>query len=598
MKLTATLITAATLATAIPSFAQTPTSSVDPHATETKSQRDARMKWWREARFGMFIHWGIYTVPAGVWDGKKYGNAIDGLGGLGEWIMHDAKIPVATYAGFAPQFNPTLFDADRIVSLAKAAGMKYIVITAKHHDGFAMYPSKVSSYNLHDATPFKRDPLAELAAACKKQGIRFGIYYSQAQDWNAPGGGIWNGAWDPAQKGDLHGYVKTKAAPQVKELLTKYKPAELWWDTPVDMSPEDVKELTAAFPLDPGLIANNRLGNGVPGDIETPEQHIPATGFKNRDWEVCMTMNDTWGYQSFDNNYKSSSSLLRNLIDIASKGGNYLLNIGPDATGTVPAPQVQRLQDIAAWMKANGTSIHGTTASPFRKLPFDGRVTTKGNSLFLQVFTWPENGLTLAGLQTPIKSAKVLATGQKLTVTAAADGILNISKPDQLDAVSTVIELKLAGAPVVVEPENIIAPQTYGDFKLKAEDVELEGDSVQIEGPENNHNIGYWTNANDSVHWNINVPAGNAKAYDVELNYSCEPGSEGSTFEVQVDGVATGVTGTITKTASWSDYQIMKLANPLTLAPGKHSVRLVVLKKGTFGVMNLRGVALVPTAGN
>ncbi|RYG65398.1 hypothetical protein EON80_17425, partial [bacterium] len=179
----------------MPALAQEPTISADPRAGETKAERDARMKWWREARFGMFIHWGLYSIPGGVWKGVEYDHPIRGLGGIGEQIMRDAHIPVAEYAALAPQFNPTQFDAKKWVGLAKAAGMKYLVITAKHHDGFAMYPSKVSKFNIMDATPFKRDPLAELAAECRKNGIKFGIYYSQGQDWTHPGGGIWNGPW-------------------------------------------------------------------------------------------------------------------------------------------------------------------------------------------------------------------------------------------------------------------------------------------------------------------------------------------------------------------------------------------------------------------
>src|SRR5579862_8935308 len=345
--------------------------SADPHANETKEQRDARMKWLREARFGMFIHWGLYSVPAGTWNGKR-------IGGIGEWIMNTGKIPVDRYAALATQFNPTLFDADKWAQVAKDAGMKYMVITAKHHDGFAMFHSLTDPYNIYDATPFKRDPIAELSAACKRRGIRFGVYYSQAQDWHHPGGAAYGGHWDKAQDGDLHAYVKNIAAPQVRELLTKIKPAVLWWDTSVGMSTEDIDELTAAFGEDPGLIANNRLGNGVPGDTETPEQYIPPTGYPGRDWETCMTINDTWGYKSFDTNFKSVPTLVHNLVDIASKGGNYLLNVGPEPSGLIPAPEVERLKAVGGWLKANGQSIYATSASPFKRLPFKGRATVKG----------------------------------------------------------------------------------------------------------------------------------------------------------------------------------------------------------------------------
>ncbi|BDI28538.1 alpha-L-fucosidase [Capsulimonas corticalis] len=337
----------------------------DPHAHETKAQRDARMKWWREARFGMFVHWGLYAVPGGFWNGKPVGGRAVNTQGYGEWIMHNAEIPVADYAKLAPQFNPTQFDADAWAQAAKDAGMKYLVFTAKHHDGFAMFHSKVDEFNIFDGTPFHRDPVAELAAACRKKGIKFGLYYSQSQDWSHPGGAAWDGHWDKAQDGDYDAYLRNVAVPQVKELLTKYGPISVFWfDTDTDMTPERAAPFVESLKLQPNIIYNNRLGGGFSGDTETPEQHVPATGFKDRDWESCMTINTTWGYRSDDFNFKSTEELTHNLIDIASKGGNYLLNVGPDAQGVIPAPEVERLKQMGAWLKTNGESIYGAQASP------------------------------------------------------------------------------------------------------------------------------------------------------------------------------------------------------------------------------------------
>ncbi|MEO7716086.1 MAG: alpha-L-fucosidase [Capsulimonas sp.] len=437
-------------------------ASVDPHANETKGQRDARMKWWREARFGMFIHWGLYAVPAGVYKDKK-------IDGLGEWMMHDAKVPVGYYADYAKQFDPEQFDAAKWVSYAKAAGMKYIVMTAKHHEGFAMYPTKVDDFNINAQTNFKRDPIGEMAAACKKAGIKFGVYYSQNLDWHHPGGGTAGDSWDPAQAGDFDAYVRKVSAPQVEELITRYHPAVLWWDINGPFTPDQVRALTASFPKDPELIFNNRLGGGVPGDTETPEQTIPRNGFPGKDWETCMTINETWGFKTNDTNFKSVEELTRNLIDIASKGGNYLLNVGPDSHGVIPAPEVERIQAVGAWLKRNGDSIYATTPDPFKRLPFEGRATVKGNTVYLNVFTWPENGLRLAGLLTDVKGAKALATGQKLSVMKDADGTLMISKPSVIDPVSTVVALQLAGPVALVpEPPRTIlvptsekAPQTW-----------------------------------------------------------------------------------------------------------------------------------------
>jgi alpha-L-fucosidase len=560
-----------------------PAQSLDPHAGETKAHRDSRMAWWRDARFGMFIHWGLYAEPAGEWKGARQR-------GIGEWIMHDLKIPVADYAEIAKRFNPVQFNADRWVGIAKAAGMKYIVMTSKHHDGFAMFHSESDPFNIFDATPFTRDPIAEMATAAARQGLKFGVYYSQAQDWHHPGGGAYGGHWDPAQDGDLHEYVRTVAAPQVTELLTRYHPAILWWDTPVDMSPEDIKALTAGFADNPGLISNNRLGNGVPGDTETPEQTIPSTGFPGKDWETCMTINDTWGYKSFDTNFKSPARLIQNLIDIASKGGNYLLNVGPDATGVIPQPEVERLAAMGAWLKKNGESIYGTTASPYKRLPFEGRATVKGRTLYLNVFAWPDGGVTLAGLQTPVRDALALTTGEIIQVQKAADGTLSIPKPSLLDPVSTVVALHLAAAPVVVEPELVMTPEANGGFRLAAGDATLNGTTIQLEGARQG-NIGYWTKATDSVEWKVQSPAG---AYSVSVEYACQPGSEGSTFEIVVDGVPTRITGLVVKTNSWQDYQTLTLDGTLSLSAGVHVIRVVPKTKPGNAVMNLRRVTLTP----
>ena len=439
-------------------------ASLAPYAGETPAERDERMAWWREARFGMFIHWGVYSVPAGTYHGQK-------VGGIGEWIMHNGKIPMAEYQGFAKQFDPTNFNADEWVKTAKNAGMKYIVITSKHHDGFAMFDSKASDWNIVKATPYGHDPLKDLSVACQKEGIRLGFYYSQAQDWNN-GGAEAGGPWDAAQKHDMDDYIHNIAVPQIREILSNYgRVSVLWFDTPVNMNKERAEAILPLLKLQPGIIYNNRLGGGFKGDTETPEQHIPANGFKDRDWETCMTINDTWGYKSYDTNFKSTQTILRNLIDIASKGGNYLLNVGPDSTGVIPAGEVERLAEVGAWMKVNGEAIYGTTATPFgaetgaATKQKDGygheqatssswvwrctrKVTPEGTTLYLHVFDWPKDGkFQVPGLKNKVEDAYLLAGPDKHLKTVSDDAGVTISVPQTApDKIASVIVLKIKGA--------------------------------------------------------------------------------------------------------------------------------------------------------
>jgi alpha-L-fucosidase len=435
--------------------------------TETPAQRDARMSWWREARFGMFIHWGLYSVPAGTWNNKR-------VPSIGEWIMNNASIRVADYKALARDFDPRAFNAHDIVALARAAGMKYIVITAKHHDGFAMFDSKADAFNIVAATPFRRDPIRELAEECRKQGVKLGFYYSQDQDWTAPGGAAYlkgnhhspSHHWDPAQDGNFATYLHSKAIPQLKELLSHYGdfPAVIWFDTPTtDMTPALAGEIVALLNQYPKLIWNNRLGGGYKGDTDTPEQYIPAKGYPGRDWEACMTMNRTWGFKSYDHDFKSTKTLLRNLIDIASKGGNYLLNIGPDSKGNVPPEEIERLHQIGNWLAVNGEAIYGTSATLFgpeagsfsatekdsegkpKFVPtWNWRSTTASSRIYIELFTWPRATFHLDRVPRNVTGAFLLADASKrqLKIKKTASGV-DIELPGQAtDPIATVLVLE------------------------------------------------------------------------------------------------------------------------------------------------------------
>jgi alpha-L-fucosidase len=446
---------------------------VDP-LNETVEQRDARMKWWREARFGLFIHWGVYAVPAGIYDGER-------IAGIGEWILRNAKIPVAEYKSYAEDFNPIHYDPEAWVRMAKDAGMKYIVITSKHHDGFALFDSKVTDWDIVDASPYGKDLLRPLVKEAKKEGIKIGFYYSQAQDWTHPGGaksGYEEGEyWDEAHAGSFDNYLKEIAYPQVEEILTNYDIDILWWDTPYWMNKERAELLRPLISLRPGLITNNRLGGGYKGDSDTPEQHVPATGIEGRDWEVCMTMNHTWGYKSYDEDWKSTEDLLHKLIDIASKGGNFLLNVGPKPDGTIPQASIARLAEVGGWMDIYSESIYGTSASPFRR-PWWGRCTRKelengDTRLYLQVFDWPEDKLLFVPVNNEAVQCYSLSDNRDtFEVEKAEDGIMVHLIGEATDEISSVVVLDIKGPPDV--PNQNITQDESGALILNPEQSDLE----------------------------------------------------------------------------------------------------------------------------
>ncbi|MBN1362267.1 MAG: alpha-L-fucosidase [Sedimentisphaerales bacterium] len=419
--------------------------------------KDERMEWWREARFGMFIHYGLYAVPAGTYQGQR-------VDGIGEWIMQNAHIPVEEYEQFAGKFNPVGFNADEWVRIAKNAGMKYIVITSKHHDGFCLWDSQVTDWDVMDATPFQRDILAELARACKKQGIKLCFYHS-IMDWHHPDAqrSFYPNYNDTSKSNpNFSRYAEEYLKPQLAELLANYGPlGVLWFDGEwiKDWTEPQGKALYAwLLEIQPDLIVNNRVGKGrkgmeglnksdddYAGDFGTPEQQIPASGLPGVDWETCMTMNDTWGFKSYDENWKSTEDLLRKLADIASKGGNFLLNVGPTPEGLIPAASVQRLEAMGKWMAVNRESIYGTTASPIGA-PAWGRCTAKDDRLYLHVFDWPTDGqLDVPLAQASVRQAYLLADKKRapLPVAAGDENIVITVGDEAPDAVNSVVVLVL-----------------------------------------------------------------------------------------------------------------------------------------------------------
>ncbi|HEV7992497.1 MAG TPA: alpha-L-fucosidase [Gemmatimonadaceae bacterium] len=402
---------------------------------ETAAQKDARMAWWRDAQFGMFIHWGAYSVPAGVYHGER-------IGGIGEWIMNSSKVPIPEYEQFVRAFNPTKYDAEQWVRTAKDAGMKYIILTSKHHDGFALFDSKVSTYDAVDAAGYHKDALKALAEAAHRQGMKFGVYYS-IMDWHhpdaqAPNAPNYNSR--ESKNPNFNRYVETYMKPQLRELLTQYPAIDvLWFDGEwvADWSDDQGRQLYDWLrAIKPSLIINNRVGHSragmqgmsanadAPGDFGTPEQQVPATGLPGVDWETCMTMNDTWGFKSFDDGWKDTRTLVRTMIDAASKGGNFLLNVGPTSAGEIPPESVARLREMGKWMRVNGESIYATSASPVAA-PTWGRYTSKAGRVYAHVFDWPkDHRLALTGLTTKPRAAYLLADKKPLVVEQAGDGFV------------------------------------------------------------------------------------------------------------------------------------------------------------------------------
>ena len=376
-------------------------------------QRTERTEWWREAKFGMFIHWGLYAVPAGQWKGEVTDE-------YSEWIMFHNRIPVKEYELIAARFNPVKFNAEEWVKLAKQAGMKYIVITAKHHDGFSMFDSSITTYDIVDATPFARDPMKELSEACHREGIKFGFYYSIDRDWHHPdaqGNDLrQSNTWDyqNESKKDFNKYFEQFAKPQIKELLTQYGPLGImWFDGIGKKTAEQNEEIIAMVrKYQPDCLINSRLGDWKTyewGDYRSMDDNQVSNRDLSYGWENPGTINHTYGYNKHDKDWKSATEIIHMLVDIASNGGNYLLNIGPKADGSIPAESVRVLQEVGKWMEKYGESIYGTTPGSIEK-PEWGRCTAKDDRLYLHVFEWPtEEKLVVSGIGKKVKKVHLLA---------------------------------------------------------------------------------------------------------------------------------------------------------------------------------------------
>jgi alpha-L-fucosidase len=490
--------------------------------------------WFREAKFGMMIHWGLYSVLGGEWKGKQL--PVPGPDARHfemdynvEMIMEPLRIPLAEYRQIGKQFNPVKFDARQWVGLAKAAGMKYIVITAKHQDGFAMFHSKVSKYNIVDATPFGRDPLKELSDACQQEGIRFCLYYSQRDDFEDPNS--YGNYWDfHEKKRNFDKYYEEKALPQVRELLTGYGPVGLiWFDHGLYTMRQAEQMLDLVHSLQPQCLVNSRLilnsvvGKPWPeimGDYQSLGDHqLPVTGAENY-FETPQTMNGCWGYSKFDHNWKSPEQVVHELVNVVSKGGNYLLDVGPTGEGVIPQPAVDALEKVGTWTAANSQSIYGTSLSPFGEISW-GRVTIKGEKIYLHVFDRPENGMvSLARLKNQVKRAyPLLDNGRTLDVSRDNDKVsIRLPGTKPVDQDDTVLVLEIIGNPELETP--LVVQKDKSFIMLTPGTAVASGKAAKYFNEFGGYHIAEWESPQDSVTWQIDVSQPNR--YQIWITYAAQ----------------------------------------------------------------------------
>ena len=577
--------------------------------TASMKTHDQRIAWWREAKFGCFIHWGVYSTFGGEWNGKPFR-------GYAEHMMRINKIPRAEYeAKVVSVFNPVKFNADEWVRLIKSARMNYVIITAKHHDGFAMYPSAVTHYNIRDATSFKRDPMRELRDACRKNGIRFGFYYSHAFDWEHPDapGNDWDYDNPGGDKG-LHGgvqwydqhpdllekakrYVDQKAIPQIVELLKNYQPDILWFDTPSKLPlSENIRIMKAVRAADANVIINGRLARGGGysfGDYKNTGDRAAEIVPTEGDWETIPTTNESYGYHKYDLSHKPVSHFIQLMAKTAARGGNMLMNIGPMGDGLIDPKDQQILRRVGAWLKTNGESIYGSERTP---LPVQawGESTRKGRMLYLHVFDWPRNGkLVLGGLKSDVAKAYLLADPQRkaLKVNRLSASDLMIVVPLQpADSADTVVAVEVRGDPQVNPVRLVLNSQTN---LLRVFDGNLHGRKLHFgDGKASRAYILDWSDPTEWVGWKVRV--NEPGRYEVSVKYTTASAANNGTYSVTFNDQAFVVT--VVPTPSETQARTEKVGT-VRLVPGEYEIQVKPADIRGGELMRLFSISLTP-AGN
>jgi alpha-L-fucosidase len=491
--------------------------------------------WFKDAKFGMFIHWGLFAQTGGSWQGKNYY-------GISEWMMNRGKIPAKDYATIANHFNPTQFNAKEWAQVAKDAGMKYMVITAKHHEGFAMFDSKVSDFNIVKATPYGKDPMKPLAEAVRAAGLKFGFYYSQYLDWHEPNGG--GNKWDfDETKKDYKTYYRTKSIPQIKELLSNYGPlGVIWFDMPGGLTKDETQQLiNDARRIQPGCLISSRVGNGLGDFKDYGDGEVPATAVPGA-WEALFTHNDSWGYSKYDYNFKTPKELIRLLATVSSKGGNLILNVGPDSTGRMPEYSIKYLREVGQWLKTNGDAIYGTTAGAIPPQPW-GVTTTKPGKLFLHVFDRPANGMLLIpSFKNNIIKAYTLAGKHPLVFSKQGNDVW-VKVPALSDDRNTVVVLEYTGkAPGFPTQQPITVSQQYSSNPLDAVNAKPNG-KTEIKAITYSHYFGDWKHTTCLI--NMTTPQDGATFntritepgdYKITLEYACDDKQSKQEGAIHING--------------------------------------------------------------
>jgi alpha-L-fucosidase len=554
---------------------------------ETKNEYDVRMKWFDEAKFGLFIHLGVYSTLGGEWKGKS-------VGGYAEWIQSNAKISPEEYVPLAANFKPDSFDADKWVSDAKKAGVRYIVITTKHHEGFCLWDSKFSEYDTGEATRFDRDILAELSKACKEHGLKFGTYYS-ITDWHHPSQRSSNPGFQPPMK-DKAAYVAYMKA-QLNELITKYDTDILWFDGDWVgwWSMDDGIDLYNYLrKLKPTLIINNRVAKRgqFKKDFGTPENSTPGTALGHR-WEACWTINHSWGYKISDTNWKGIKQLIQEQVDVNAKGGNLLLNVGSKPDGTWPEACIARLHEMGKWNEAHEEAVYGShyfqgCMQNWGRIVQANESTEEEGILFAMVFDWPrDNKLKIQGVA--FESVKCTTYDGKPLESSIVKGMLVITLPSApLDKDASVLRLNYKGG-LKITPV-VDGMELNGDeIILQAKDCRLPKGTFRLE---RGSHIGYWTDPKDIAEWDINVPA--PGRYTVKLSYACTDEDDyiGSDVVFSIDGQK--LTGSVKPTGGWTKFKIMEMGALQLGQVGNTKCSVGFGEKKAKALLNLKAVILAP----